>query len=219
VQRSTSRHCRCGTDPTQAFKTFQPLISNDFNLLNSSGENIVAWVNSSAKPVSWKTAHSVEEGSVKAILAAVFLVLVAAFSIREHDPPAALSAAVSPDSFSAGRAVRHLASIAEKPHPLGSAAHMAVRDYLVSQLSGAGVEPQIQQATVAVQPGPPLQMGAVENVIARLKGSGGGAKAVLLVAHYDSALNSFGASDDGAAVASLLDASRNGARLANPRLG
>jgi hypothetical protein len=177
----------------------------------------VDWVNSSAKSASWKTAHFITEESVTAILLALFLALAATFSIREHDPPAALSATVSPELFSAGRAVRYLSAIADKPHPLGSAAHRTVQDYLVKQLSEAGLEPQLQSATVVTDKGPPLQAAAVENILVRLRGTNPG-KAVLLVAHYDSALNSFGASDDGAAVASLLEtlrALKTGAALKN----
>jgi len=147
------------------------------------------------------------EDAVTAILLAVFLALVATFSIREHDPPPAAGAAVSPEIFSAGRAARHLSVIAEKPHPMGSAAHRVVQDYLVKQLSEAGLEPQVQATTIVTEKGPPLQVAGVANVVARLKGTGG-SKAVLLVAHYDSALNSFGASDDGMALASLLETIR-----------
>jgi len=167
----------------------------------------VAWENSSVKTISWKTAHLIREESVRAILLALFLVLAAVFSVREHDPPAAVSAAVSPESFSAGRAVRHLSVIAQKPHPIGSTEHKTVEDYLLRQLSEAGVEPQIQQATVAYGKGLPLQAATVENVLGRLKGTGAG-KAVLLCAHYDSLLNSFGASDNGSAVATMLETLR-----------
>lgn len=177
----------------------------------------MAWVKTSDKSVNWKTARLVREDAVTAILLAVFLALVATFSIREHDPPPAVGAAVSPEIFSAGRAVRHLSVIADKPHPMGSAAHRVVQDYLVKQLSEAGVEPQIQPATIVTEKGPPLQVASVANVVARLKGTSAG-KAVLLVAHYDSALHSFGASDDGMAVASLLEtlrALKTGAPLKN----
>ena len=167
----------------------------------------MAWVNSSVKAASWRTVSFTREESVRAILLALFLVLTATFSIREQDPPPAVSAAVSPELFSAGRAVRHLSVIAEKPHPMGSTEHKVVQDYLVRQLSEAGVEPQIQAATIPIQKGPPVQVGSVENVMARLKGTNAG-KALLLVAHYDSVANSYGASDDGSSVASLLETLR-----------
>jgi len=154
-----------------------------------------------------ESSYLFREEPVRAILLALFLVLSATFSIREHDPPAVLSAAVSPELFSADRAVRHLAVIAEKPHPIGSSEHSVVRDYLVRELSNAGLEPRIQQATVATEKGPPIEVSTVENVLARLAGTSGG-KAVLLVAHYDSVPNSFGASDDGSSVAALLETLR-----------
>jgi hypothetical protein len=167
----------------------------------------VAWVNASVKTIDWKTVYLNKEESVKAILLALFLALAATISIREHDPPAAVSAAAPPEVFSAGRAVQHLSVIAEKPHPLGSAEHRVVQDYLVKELSQAGLEPQIQTATMPGKEGPPLQVVTLANVLARLKGTNSG-KAVLLMAHYDSQLNSFGASDNGAAVVSLLETLR-----------
>jgi hypothetical protein len=166
----------------------------------------VAYVDSSVKPISWKTTSSTREESVRAILLAVFLVLAAAFSVREHDPPAAVPANAAPEVFSAGRAVRHLSVIADKPHPVGSVGHTVVHDYLTKQLSEAGLEPQTQ-TSMAVGTGTPVPVTNIQNVIARLKGTATG-KALLLVAHYDSTLNSFGASDNGSAVASLLETLR-----------
>ena len=166
----------------------------------------MAYAKTSVKPISWKTASSTREDSVRAILLALFLVLAATFSVREHDPPAALPASAAPEVFSAARATRHLSVIADKPHPVGSAAHKLVQDYLVKQLSEAGLEPQIQIG-VAVGTGAPLQVITVQNVVARLQGTAA-SKAVLLVAHYDSMLNSFGASDNGSSIASLLETLR-----------
>jgi peptidase M28-like protein len=171
----------------------------------------VAYVTSPAKtPVkdtAWKTVYSNKEESVKAILLALFLTLAATFSIREHDPPAAVPSSAAPQLFSAGRAVQHLSVIAEKPHPVGSAQHNVVRDYIMKQLSDAGLEPQVQTSIALGKHAAPLQVTALENIVARLKGTGG-AKAVLLIAHYDSLVNSFGASDNGTAVASMLETLR-----------
>ena len=168
----------------------------------------MAWATSTDKAIGQKATHLNKDESVKAILLALLLVLVAAFSIREHDPPAALSASAPADVFSAGRAVQHLAVIAEKPHPVGSTGHTVVQQYLLKQLSDSGMESQIQ---TAVAPGKndsaPLQVTALQNVIGRLKGTSS-SKAVLLVAHYDSMLNSFGASDNGTAIASILETLR-----------
>ena len=90
----------------------------------------MAWVNSSVRSITWKNIYSVKEELVTAILLGLFLVLVATFSIRQQAPPLAASTTVSPDSFSAGRAVRHLPLIAERPRPIGSSEHGTVKNYL-----------------------------------------------------------------------------------------
>lgn len=168
----------------------------------------MAWVNSAAKTISWRPAYLLKEDSITAILLALFLALAATFSIREQDPPAALSATAPADQFSAARAASHLSTIGASPHPLGSIEHKAVQDYLASQLRSAGVEPQIQETTMVLGKGPPLVMSTVQNVLGRLPGNTSGGKALLLVAHYDSMVNSFGATDDGSSVAALLETLR-----------
>jgi hypothetical protein len=168
----------------------------------------VAWVNSAAKTISWRPAYLIKEDSITAILLALFLALAATFSIREQDPPAALPTTAPADQFSAARAASHLPVIAARPHPLGSVEHKAVQDYLASQLAAAGLQPQIQQTTIALGKGPPLVMSTVQNVLARLPGATSGGKALLLVAHYDSMVNSFGATDDGSSLVALLETLR-----------
>src|SRR5579885_1980983 len=123
-------------------------------------------------------------------------------------PPAAVPVGAPATEFSAERALAHLWISAREPHPLGSAAHAAVRDYLLRQFTALGVEPQVQTATAVVTRwGPPYAAATVQNVVARLRGSGGG-KALLLGGHYDSAPVSPGASDDGHSAAVLLETLR-----------
>lgn len=168
----------------------------------------MAWATSTDKAIGRKAVPLNKDESVKSILLALLLVLVAAFSIREHDPPAALSPSAPAEVFSAGRAIQHLSVIADKPHPVGSAAHNAVQEYLLKQLSDAGLETQVQTAvSIGRAVTDPLKIVTVQNVVGRLRGSAGG-KAVLLIAHYDSMMESFGASDNGASLASLLETLR-----------
>jgi hypothetical protein len=88
---------------------------------------------------------------------------------------------------------------------MGSAEHAAVRDYIITQLKALGVTPEVQRATVVSEPGAsPVIAGSVENIFARLPGSGN-SKAVMLTGHYDSVPTGPGASDDGAAVAAMLE--------------
>lgn len=120
-------------------------------------------------------------------------------------PPPPRSAEASALTFSAARAARHLAVISRAPHPINSLEHSAVRDYIVNTLRGLGYAPEVQRTTdVNARYHVP---GALENILCRLKGSGKG-NAILLDAHYDSVPAGPGASDDGAAVAALLETAR-----------
>ncbi len=142
------------------------------------------------------------------LLLAILLVAVAGVVIYMQQPPAITAASVSPQEFSSQRAMSHLQTIAKAPHPIGSSENKAVREYLVRELTALGAEPQVQTATV-IDPAEaqPYVAGTVQNVVARFKGTTNG-KAVLLMSHYDSAPTAPGASDDGAAVAALLEAAR-----------
>ena len=111
----------------------------------------------------------------------------------------------------AERAFRHVEAIADQPHPVGTAAHLQARNYIVSELQALGLSPQLQETTF-VDPESPafpgkIVAGTVKNVIARLAGTAGN-QAILLVCHYDSVATAPGASDDGSGVATLLETAR-----------
>jgi hypothetical protein len=142
------------------------------------------------------------------VAAVILIALFAALSLRREGPPFAVGDGAPPTEFSSARALERLRVIAQSPHPVGSAAHAMVRDYLLRELAAQGLVPSVQRATaVNRQWGGILRAGLVENVLARLKGVGSG-KALMLVAHYDSWHVSYGASDDGAGVAALLETLR-----------
>jgi len=135
----------------------------------------------------------------------VVLVVAGVCGVREGTP-APLPETASQDLFSADRALVYVKAFATSPHPIGSAEHDRVRDYLVAQLTALGVTPDIQRAT-GVTPRYAVA-GTVENIVARLKGTSGAPDAVALVAHYDSVPAGPGAGDDGAGVATLLETLR-----------
>ncbi|MBA3985652.1 MAG: M20/M25/M40 family metallo-hydrolase, partial [Flavobacteriales bacterium] len=122
--------------------------------------------------------------------------------------PSKISGASTPEAeFSSARALEHLKIISEKPHYIGSPAHGEVRDYLITQLRLLGLDTHVQEGftlnknwNVLAKP---------KNIIARLKGNSNG-KALMLLAHYDSAPHtaSYGASDAGSGVVSILEAMR-----------
>ena len=129
-------------------------------------------------------------------------------SLHQQRPPATVAADASPETFSSARALKHIEAISATPRPMGTRGNIAARDYIVGALQAAGLEPEIQQTTAFNQSWDgPARVGTVHNVLARLKGTDN-TKAVLLMSHYDSVPTAFGASDDGAGVAGMLETLR-----------
>ena len=143
----------------------------------------------------------------------VWILLVAGAGVWLSAPGGVVPESAPAAQFSAERAMRHVREIARAPHPVGSAEHARVRDYLLAQLSALGLEPTVQK-TVGLLADYGVA-GTVENVLARKRGSAAG-PAVLLAAHYDSVPAGPGAGDDGAGAACLLETAR--ALAAGPAL-
>jgi hypothetical protein len=126
-------------------------------------------------------------------------------------PPEAVPASAPEADFSSARAREHLRWIARAPHAIGWPEHERVRGELVRQLEALGLEVHTREATVVERdplPHAPVAMGRVRNVLARLPGQQPGAKALLLMAHYDSTPDALGTSDDGFGIAALLETAR-----------
>lgn len=138
--------------------------------------------------------------------ALALLLLCAALIELSGRPPAPVSATAPPAVFSAERAMRHVQMIAQRPHPSGSSEHARVREYLLAQLTGMDLKPQVQEAT-GVGTRYPIAA-QVLNVVARLPGKSGGGPAVLLAAHYDGVAAGPAAGDDAAGAAALLETLR-----------
>lgn len=102
--------------------------------------------------------------------------------------------------------MRDVREIAKKPHPLGSAENVRVREYLVARLRELGANPEVQTSTVARHsPFGPDTWAVVNNIVAKVPGTQPSG-AVMIVAHYDSVPSGPGAGDDAASVAAILEA-------------
>jgi len=146
-------------------------------------------------------------GTAKRIGIALGLLFLCALSIlRIARPPSVVPASAPDTTFSAERAMRHVEQIAQRPHPMGTADHDRVRDYIVGQLSALGLDAQIQLTTAVGTKD--RQAGRVQNILARLPGTSPNGKAVLLLVHYDGVEASPAASDDAAGCAALLETLR-----------
>ena len=125
--------------------------------------------------------------------------------------PAPAPANAPATAFSADRAMADIAGMAPVPHPVGSAANHAARDYLVDRMTVLGLDPQVRPgAGVELPKGSANRLlgGFVENIVGVLPGRDRSLPAVALMAHYDSVPGSTGASDDAAGVASALEVVR-----------
>ena len=82
-----------------------------------------------------------------------------------------------------------------------------MRDYLLAELTKLGTSPEIETGFASIDFGKFHGEGNVENIVARLPGSGN-TRPVMLAAHYDSVTRGPGASDDASGVAVLLETLR-----------
>ncbi len=137
-----------------------------------------------------------------------FVLIIFAIWLNFHfDQPDYQPDSTIPDSqFSTQRAFEHVTEIGKTQHFVGSKAHSEVRNYIVNRLQEMGLEVQTQEGfnlskdAFLVRP---------ENILARIEGSGDGKNALVLMSHYDSATHSsYGASDDGSGVATILEGIR-----------
>ncbi len=110
------------------------------------------------------------------------------------------------NEFSTERALLHLKEITKKPHYIGTAEHTKVKNYLIKELEKLGLQVETQNQ-IAINKKWRAAVKA-QNIIARIKGTETG-KAVVLLSHYDSAVHSsYGASDDGSGVVTILEGVR-----------
>src|SRR5262249_9064340 len=137
----------------------------------------------------------------KGLATFIFFVVISFIAVGLDGAPRPLSKEGPATAFSAERAMAYLSVIVREPHPINSAEHDVVRDYIFHTLQDMGLAPQVQK-TADINQSFGIE-GAVENIACRLKGTSQG-KAVLIVAHYDSVPPGPGASDDGVAVAAFL---------------
>ena len=149
--------------------------------------------------------------------------IVTVLTLLSERAPSPVPTSAPPQEFSAQRAVGPLAQFATEPRPLGSAASDRARDYLAGALRAAGFSVEIHRAVGAFTAQGTVAFGRVDNIVATLPGwdpTG----SVILAAHYDSVAAGPGASDDGAAVAAMLETvralrssnqARGGAQLRN----
>ncbi|MCX2680950.1 M20/M25/M40 family metallo-hydrolase [Galbibacter sp. EGI 63066] len=135
------------------------------------------------------------------ILSFIILIAAAAWGFYDMMP----QKEYAPGQFSTENALKHIKTIAEAPHYVGSKKHEEVKKYVISELSTMGLEVETQEGYTSGDWG---NVSKAINIIAKIEGSGNG-KALVLMAHYDSNTHSSkGASDDAVGVAVILESIR-----------
>ena len=140
-------------------------------------------------------------------LASFFLIVgLVYYSFFSLMPQKGSPSSVAETKFSTERALIPLKEITKAPHYIGTKEHARVRNYLIGQLEELGLETQVQEGFVINPKWKSLDK--PKNIIAQIKGSENG-KSLLLLSHYDSALTpSYGASDAGSGVVTILETLR-----------
>ena len=140
------------------------------------------------------------------VFLSLFILVAAVFwSFYGSLPHQELDDHFSNKEFSVARAMEHVKAVSRKPHYVGSPAHSEVRNYIVSQLEELGLLVQTQEAFSVNKRGTVTRP---QNILTRIEGTGDG-DALLLLTHYDSAMHSsYGASDAGSGVATILEGIR-----------
>ena len=138
----------------------------------------------------------------------LFLLVLAALAVWSVLPPSPRSADAAADEFSAERAFATVEAVGGEVHPHGTAAAAAVRDTIVADLEGLGLDPEVTDGVgMSGRLGDQSRVAATKNVVATIPGTDSTGP-VFLVAHYDSAEVSHGATAAGAGVATLLETAR-----------
>lgn len=143
---------------------------------------------------------------IDAVLSLLLIIALAYYSFCSLSPNYIGDEVAPATEFSVDRALQPLSEISKKPHYLGSEGHEEVREFLITELRKLGLDPHIQKG-FSLNP-ESKTLNKPINIIGRIKGSEEG-KALLLLSHYDSALvPSFGASDAGSGLVTILESVR-----------
>ncbi|NOR27094.1 MAG: M28 family peptidase [Lutibacter sp.] len=137
-----------------------------------------------------------------------FLIIITAVYISFNSlmPSGEIKKTTELTEFSTEKALVHLKEISEKPHFTGSAEHVNVINYIVSELEELDLKVEVQEQFAVNKKW--RAAANTKNILARIKGSGQG-KALLLLSHYDSNPHSaLGASDAGSGVVVILEGIR-----------
>ncbi len=145
------------------------------------------------------------------------LALALLIGVASLQSPRPVDARAPATAFSAERAMVDVRELAQRPHPVGSADHARVRDYLMRRMTALGLETSTQTGPISrgsarylrrMGGDPEAANFTAVNLIGVLPGRDPALPAVALMVHYDTVPMSPGAADDSAGVAAVLESVR-----------
>jgi hypothetical protein len=126
-----------------------------------------------------------------------------------YSPPSPRAADIPDNEFSAGRARAILKELVGDgiPHPTRSQQNAVVRERILADFRAYGYDPETEVTHTLPPRYIKVSRPVVTNILVRRRGREPG-PAILLAGHYDSVPRGPGASDDGVAVAAILEIAR-----------
>jgi len=138
----------------------------------------------------------------------VGMAILGLLSINEENPETFQYELLDKAGYQPKRALAHIRNISSEPHSVGSDNNTKVKEYIIKECEKYKLDVSIQKsASWSVPFSNTIWSAEITNVVATVKGSDS-SKSVLICAHYDSKYNSPGASDDGVAIAGMLETIR-----------
>lgn len=134
----------------------------------------------------------------------IFAVWLSYYLMQPPEPKPKSSAETE---FSADRAFEHIKTLAQTPRPIGTAANDSARNYIINELRELGLQPKVQAGIGIGSSFDRGLVGNAKNIMASMEGSNP-QRTILLMAHYDSKPNTYGAGDDASGVAAILESIR-----------
>ncbi len=139
------------------------------------------------------------------LLTFLLIIVILAYTFYSSKPQRITDLETPKQEFSTLRALEHVKNISKDCHYLGSESHEIVKSYIVEELLKMGLQPLVQKGVSVSRNG---TVSNPQNIIAKIKGRDT-TKSLLLMSHYDSSPHSsYGASDAGSGVATILEGIR-----------
>ncbi|MGB7394225.1 MAG: M28 family peptidase [Pricia sp.] len=103
------------------------------------------------------------------VISILLIVIAVYWCFRSSMPVYRSDASVSDTLFSTDRALQHVKAISQRPHAVGSPAHVEVREYIIDELEKMGLKTSVQERYTVGDWG---NLSKAINILVRIEGAG-----------------------------------------------